>query len=88
MLCFRYSRINKHQKEYIPAASGKAVCSSIEGKKTMKSRKAKLWKREGQKERQRTQTHKKWEKKSQNGPITVATTTDALANSPLLPALQ
>jgi hypothetical protein len=58
-------------------------------KENDKKQKAKLWKWEVQKERQRTQTHKKnGGKKSQNGPITVATITDAWANSPLLPDLQ
>jgi hypothetical protein len=35
-----------------------------------------------------TNTQKKWGKKPQNFPITVATTTDAWDNYPLLPDLQ
>jgi len=50
--------------------------------------KARLWESKVQKERQRAQTKKKMGKKSENGPITVATTTDAWSNSPLLPDLQ
>jgi hypothetical protein len=57
-------------------------------KENDEKQKARLWKSEVQKERQRTQTNKKMGNKSENGPIIVATTSDAWANSPLLPDLQ
>lgn len=80
---------NKQTSERIlPVASGKAVCSSIEGKKSMKNKKQDCGKVKFKRKDREHKHKKKMGKKSENGPITVATTTDAWSNSPLLPDLQ
>jgi len=54
----------------------------------MKNKKKKCEKGKFKRKNREHQHTKKWEKKSQNGPTTVATTTDAWANSLLIPDLQ